>query len=98
MGRPASLQRTDIQTARASRSVGAIGEKTFVRGNPADIAELRRLLALFDVPAREFRLRVSTGSLMAETLALQGQSARLSRSSGATQLDLTLVGGTAVKP
>jgi type II secretory pathway component GspD/PulD (secretin) len=61
-----------------------------VRGTPSDIAELRRLLALFDMPPAQFRLRVSTGSLTAETMAVQGQSARLSRPSGTTTFDLTL--------
>lgn len=61
-----------------------------VRGTPADIAELRRLLALLDLPPAQFRLRVSTGSLTAETMAVQGQSARLSRPSGTSTFDLTL--------
>src|SRR5204862_3654213 len=61
-----------------------------IRGTPADIAELRRLLALFDTPPRQFRLGISTVGLTAETLAVQGQSARLLRTSGATKFDLTL--------
>ena len=63
--------------------IGAIlGERSdnslIVRGQPTDTAELRRLIALLDIPAKQVRVRLTVGHLTAEGQGTNGGTIQLS--------------------
>lgn len=62
-----------------------------VRGVDENIAELKTLLRLIDLPLKQVRVRLSTGQLTAEGQAMNGSTIQLSDAAGASRLAAAVV-------
>jgi hypothetical protein len=76
-----------IETIVAVRTDNSL----LVKGTPQDIAQLKNIIRLLDVPQRQVRVRLSTGALSAQGQTTTGSTLQLSDSATGTRLLATAI-------